>query len=138
MRVGTDELGWRYNAWFKRKGWGSHAGPMGWAGWVRRREWVRLRCIKPEEKLLEVLADQRDEKASGEQGSLQGILQSDDLQDNARELSRILGRIKLDRQKLGLWERWLRDIDGRRQERLETIIADEAAVGGCELRVGSY
>ena len=110
---------------------------MGWAGWVRRREWVRLRCIKPEEKLLEVPADQRDEKASGEQGSLKGILQSDDLQDNARELSRILGRIKLDRQKLGLWERWLRDIDGPSKERLETIIADEAAVGGCELRYGS-
>lgn len=57
MCIGIDELGWRYNVWFRKKGWSSYVGNLGWWGWVRRREWVRLRvrkfCRKEEDKLLE-------------------------------------------------------------------------------------
>lgn len=47
MRRNTDEQGWRYNLWFHTKGWRSHAGRLNWWGWVRRREWVRLRGLLP-------------------------------------------------------------------------------------------
>ncbi|ORX36595.1 hypothetical protein BD324DRAFT_608719 [Kockovaella imperatae] len=50
MKNGTDEAGWRYNVWFKKTGWRSHAGSLGANGYVRRREWVRLRCLPMEEE----------------------------------------------------------------------------------------
>jgi hypothetical protein len=48
MRTQTDEQGWEYNLWFHRASWRSHPGHLNWWGWVRRREWVRLRSLVPE------------------------------------------------------------------------------------------
>ncbi|GHJ84607.1 hypothetical protein NliqN6_1009 [Naganishia liquefaciens] len=39
----TDEHGWEYNWIFKSGGWHAHVNKVGWAGWVRRRKWTRLR-----------------------------------------------------------------------------------------------
>lgn len=47
MRLDADEQGFRYNLWFHRRGWRSHAGRLNWWGWVRRREWMRLRVLLP-------------------------------------------------------------------------------------------
>lgn len=51
MRLDADEQGFRYNLWFHRRGWRSHAGRLNWWGWVRRREWMRLRVLLPSTKL---------------------------------------------------------------------------------------
>lgn len=51
MRLDADEQGFRYNLWFHRRGWRSHAGRLNWWGWVRRREWLRLRVLLPSTKL---------------------------------------------------------------------------------------
>lgn len=47
MRADADEQGFRYNLWFHRRGWRPHAGRLNWWGWVRRREWMRLRVLLP-------------------------------------------------------------------------------------------
>jgi hypothetical protein len=48
MRTQTDEQGWEYNLWFHKRSWRAHPGHFNWWGWVRRREWVRLRALVPE------------------------------------------------------------------------------------------
>lgn len=48
MRTQTDEQGWEYNLWFHKSSWRAHPGHLNWWGWVRRREWVRLRQLVPE------------------------------------------------------------------------------------------
>lgn len=45
----TDERGWEYNYFFRRRGWGSKVGRLGWGGWVRRRMWIRLRMLDEED-----------------------------------------------------------------------------------------
>ncbi|CED85639.1 Peroxin/Dysferlin domain [Phaffia rhodozyma] len=42
----TDEKGWEYNSIFQPHGWHCSLPWHGWKGWVRRREWIRLR-VKP-------------------------------------------------------------------------------------------
>lgn len=63
MRADADEQGFRYNLWFHRRGWRPHAGPLNWWGWVRRREWMRLRVLLPSTPVeKEVDAIEGDEK----------------------------------------------------------------------------
>lgn len=60
MRLDADEQGFRYNLWFHRRGWRPHAGRLNWWGWVRRREWLRLRVLLPSttlEKEVDVIED---------------------------------------------------------------------------------
>lgn len=42
----TDEHGWEYNWIFKSGGWHSHVNRLGWAGYVRRRKWTRIRELR--------------------------------------------------------------------------------------------
>ncbi|WWC70042.1 uncharacterized protein I206_103986 [Kwoniella pini CBS 10737] len=139
MRTGTDELGWRYNAWFKKKGWSSHSGVLGWGGWVRRREWIRLRGvdIRKDHSQIKINEEERD-KLERKGKTLEDILIHDDIEENVQDILVCMGKINLDRQRLELWERWLAhlkqndDNDGNRK-RLIDICEDEKAVSTVHL-----
>ncbi|TYJ54105.1 hypothetical protein B9479_005201 [Cryptococcus floricola] len=128
MREGTDELGWRYNAWFKKQGWKSHAGNMGWLGWVRRREWVRLRRVRERTKVGPDMPDsalqaERREKKLGE------VLSGSKAQ-NVCNILKAFGSLTLDRERLELWQKWLdrSKKDSETWARMEAICQDEEAV----------
>ncbi|WWC89271.1 uncharacterized protein L201_004192 [Kwoniella dendrophila CBS 6074] len=142
MRTGTDELGWRYNAWFKKKGWSSHSGNLGWWGWVRRREWIRLRSIgtdpnqiggqKPNELITKELEEREKLEKKGDR--LKDVLTAkDDVKQNVLEILTVMGKISLDRQRLELWKKWLEhenktnNRNGIYWTRLEQICNDEQA-----------
>ena len=130
MKTGTDEGGWRYNAWFRRKGWKAHAGTAGWGGWVRRREWVRLRAVKVDKEVKRVVEDE-DEEADGvmgeEGGKGKGKGDVPRLGEKGVEvLLKRMGRMLVDREKLDAWERWLKD-DGFR-DTAQSLLADSEAV----------
>jgi hypothetical protein len=131
MRTGTDEMGWRYNAWFKNKGWRSKAGTAGWGGWVRRREWIRLR---------RAVADEGDEADTRPRGLLEGHHVH---RKKPRSLEEVMGNgekadlwamvkeietVSLDREKLEIWETWLAGIDGDTKRRLQALIDDPSSV----------
>jgi hypothetical protein len=128
MRTGTDEMGWRYNAWFKQKGWRSKAGSAGWGGWVRRREWVRLRRAVPddgkdEEDTRPKIAEESVEKRK--RGGLGQVMESDDgLLAIVKEVETVL----LDREKLEMWENWLASVDDRAKDRLQEMLEDPQSV----------
>lgn len=131
MRTGTDEMGWRYNAWFKNKGWRSKAGTAGWGGWVRRREWIRLR---------RAVADEGDEEDTRPRGLLE---EHHDNRKKPRTLKEVMGdgenadlwamvkeieTVSLDREKLEVWNKWLEGIDGDTRRRLQALIDDPSSV----------
>ena len=116
MRTGTDESGWRYNGWFKHGGWKSHAGAIGWNGWARRREWVRLRCIVPTINL--------DEQQSNRQ--VTGDLTFKEVVDGGvGEIVKVVGGIPLDRAKLDTWRVWLDKSDEWDRRKLQDVLNDE-------------
>lgn len=130
MRTGTDELGWRYNGVFKKHGWSSKAGPGGWGGWVRRREWVRLRCVKPQirEAIHEVSErDDDGERRGGQARGLKEIL-GDDQDGGIWSLVKELEKVSLDREKLQMWNDWFGDVDGDTRQRVQSIINNPASV----------
>jgi hypothetical protein len=122
MRTGSDELGWRYNAWFKNKGWQAYAGHMGWGGWVRRREWIRLRCLSAPENLLETPMQGALHISADE------VMCSDEVMQNVDSVSKALGHVSLDRQKLEMWKSWAQDGGQRSKRRLQDVFRDAEAV----------
>ena len=139
MRTGADESGWRYNGWFRKKGWKSHAGPAGFNGWVRRREWVRLRGILPPKEDSDSLLEMENEKykekedEKGEVGdkyeakSLKEVLGGEE--DEADEvLLKLMGQIPLDRERLHRWEAWLDKSDEEDKRVLTEYIATPESV----------
>ncbi|WRT66422.1 uncharacterized protein IL334_003378 [Kwoniella shivajii] len=132
MRTGTDESGWRYNAWFKKKGWSSHAGPVGWGGWVRRREWIRLRAVGVDSVDGEGTAIIRDGREKVEQNGkhLKDVMRSEEIKPNVLEVLVVMGRLRLDRQRIELWSKWLENEkkDSNAWKRLEMTCSDEHAV----------
>ncbi|WVF71512.1 hypothetical protein IAT40_006318 [Kwoniella sp. CBS 6097] len=133
MRVGTDEAGWRYNAWFKKTGWSSHAGPVGWGGWVRRREWVRLRFLAPKQLDGAGMPDLAGrEKVEGVPRSLSEVLRSENVEENVQNVLRATAKMGLDRQRLETWSKWLdkasKEREGQAWKRLEELCNDEKAV----------
>ncbi|WWC94201.1 hypothetical protein V866_001041 [Kwoniella sp. B9012] len=128
MRTGTDELGWRYNAWFRPKGWSSHSGPLGWGGWVRRREWIRLRAVGvTETKLVDMQGREKIEKKGDK---LKDVLGSEEVDENVQGILVVMGKIGLDRQRLTLWKKWLEKEKKESEywKRLEVLCGDEQAV----------
>jgi hypothetical protein len=130
MRTGTDEMGWRYNAWFKQKGWRSKAGRAGWWGWVRRREWVRLRSLTPRRKEGEDETqgdpvEARRKKASPTLGQL---LCAKEDEEALLAVVRELDLVSLDREKLEIWERWLGGMDKETHGRLQAFLDLEPSV----------
>jgi hypothetical protein len=134
MLPGTDEMGWRYNAWFKMRGWRSKAGTAGWGGWVRRREWMRLRRA-----IARDTSDEEDTRASdtedeaqngkGRSKSLKQVLGSGP--DADRDLVAMIKEIetvRLDREKLEIWKRWLDDLDVNSRYRLQELLDDAESV----------
>ena len=119
MRPGTDESGWRYNYWFKSNGWKSHAGLAGWGGWVRRREWVRLRCLNPEEEVLD--GPKEPELDVGPHQSLGQVMKKNEVDGIVKALS----KLALDRQKLETWDVWLKEASQDEKDKLERILSDE-------------
>ncbi|WVQ99463.1 hypothetical protein IAU59_006598 [Kwoniella sp. CBS 9459] len=135
MRVGTDEAGWRYNAWFKKTGWSSHAGPVGWGGWVRRREWVRLRFLPPRERKETDMPNlAAREKAEGVPRNLAELMCSDEVKENVQNVLRSMAKMGLDRQRLETWSNWLEKANNDREsptwKRLEGLCANDQAVSG--------
>jgi hypothetical protein len=117
MKTGTDEGGWRYNAWFRKKGWKPHAGTAGWAGWVRRREWVRLRSVKQEREL-----QKHDDEAHGAVSAA-----PPDVSERPVEaVLTAMGRMMVDREKLAAWDKWLQDDVFR--DRVVPLFDDSEAV----------
>ncbi|WWD17251.1 hypothetical protein CI109_101689 [Kwoniella shandongensis] len=140
MRTGTDELGWRYNAWFKKKGWSSHAGPLGWGGWVRRREWVRLRYVVPRAKMEQGdgkvdLSDRENVEKKAKK--LEEVLESNDKVENVASVLSAMGKLSVDRERLEVWGRWLDKAkkDSEAWKRLEELCSDDQAVGVRSLQV---
>lgn len=140
MKVGTDEDGWRYNAWFKQKGWRNHAGPAGWWGWVRRREWVRLRTVRPmghgEEREVDETR-QGEGKADGKGSSkrearldMEKVLMQAKKDDGPGAVLHAMSSISLDREKLAWWEAGLSKADGREEvrHRIQEMLDDEDIV----------
>lgn len=121
MRTGTDEGGWRYNCWFRGKGWKSHAGMAGWAGWVRRREWVRLRTLAAEEKVLEPPMEPEEV----EPGERLHVLLDEKGVDG---VIKALAKLPLDRKKMETWERWLEKGDEEDKRKLQMALDDSEAV----------
>ena len=134
MKNGTDESGWSYNVWFRKGGWRSHAGPMSANGYVRRREWVRLRCLRsdastgPTGPEGEEVPQPRVEVRPVLEDLKQAWGQSSDL----RQVVRVLSAVQLDRIKLEEMEGWLRSMtdeqsEGRRDalQKLRRVLEDE-------------
>lgn len=143
MRTGTDENGWRYNAWFKSSGWKSHSGTAGWGGWVRRREWVRLRCRKPKEHAGDPSQKPREDVTGGEDGastdhdankandseskaSTHSQAQLDPL--DPEEMIKTMGKMPLDRTKLDSWKSWLDEADPSAKSRLQSVLNEDETV----------
>jgi hypothetical protein len=134
MRLGTDEAGWKYNAWFRGRGWRSHAGPAGWWGWVRRREWVRLRRMKQKEEVLQVdeaakveRLEREDESSEDDSADrLDKALQESEGGEDVGELVgavlRVMGTIPLDR---------LGKVDDKSKVKLQDVLDEPRAVGRC-------
>lgn len=141
MRLGTDEAGWKYNAWFRRGGWKSHAGPAGWWGWVRRREWVRLRRMKQKEEVLQVdeaakveRLEREDESGEDEtvdrlDKALRESEDGGDVGELVRAVLRVMGTIPLDRRKMEVWEVWLGKVDDKNKGKLQAVLDEPRAVG---------
>ncbi|KZO93559.1 hypothetical protein CALVIDRAFT_540016 [Calocera viscosa TUFC12733] len=49
----VQEDGFEYNWWFRRKGWRPRIGFWSSGAYVRRRRWMRLRCLTPPEPISE-------------------------------------------------------------------------------------
>jgi hypothetical protein len=126
MRMGTDEGGWKYNAWFRKEGWRSHSGALGWWGWVRRREWVRLRCIRGKEAVREVHLEGREESDGATE--LKAVMREEGVAARVAGLVRVMGKVPLDRRKLKLWENWVEHADEKARVRLQEVLQDPGAV----------
>lgn len=89
---------------------------------MRRREWVRLRCFKPEE---EVLPEPKEPEGNVEAAETLGeLLQEDRGVDG---IVKAMGKIPLDRRKIETWKRWLDEDKDR--EKLQNALHDDEAVG---------
>ncbi|BEJ13040.1 hypothetical protein CspHIS471_0302140 [Cutaneotrichosporon sp. HIS471] len=117
MRLDTDHQGWRYNLWFHTRQWAPHPGRFNWWGWVRRREWVRLRALLPPE----VEPREVDEEVK-EPGTLDEVLNSDHPVAN---IARNLASQALDREKLALWERWVSEGSAVARHRIAELFEDQ-------------
>lgn len=114
---------------FRGKGWKDHAGVMGWGGWVRRREMVRLRGTKAEEPKgrAEGVGDEERGKTWPSR-SLKGLILGDEVDGDVERVLRSLGRVPLDRRKLDTWRRWLEEDDEDGHQKLQTVLNDQEAV----------
>jgi hypothetical protein len=121
MRTGTDEGGWRYNAWFRGTGWKSHAGAAGWGGWVRRREWVRLRTLAVEEQVPEAPIEPEDVDPGEQLHVLLG-------EKGVDGVIKALSKVPLDRKKMETWEKWLDKGGEEDRKKLQSALDDEDAV----------
>ena len=130
MKPGTDEGGWKYNSIFRRTGWKAHAGALGWGGWVRRREWVRMRSLTVggEEKEDDGCgaATERDEEEETEPQKALGEVMS--AGRGVDGVVKALGRCSLDRKKLDTWRKWLNEGKDEEKQALQDALQDEAAV----------
>ncbi|CAK9782603.1 hypothetical protein CC85DRAFT_284029 [Cutaneotrichosporon oleaginosum] len=117
MRLDTDQQGWRYNLWFHTTQWAPHPGRLNWWGWVRRREWVRLRALLPPEPEPKEVEEEVDEP-----GSLDDVLATERPVAN---MIRYLAAYALDREKLALWERWVGESSADARHRLADIVEDK-------------
>lgn len=129
MRHDTDQQGWRYNLWFHTGSWTPHPGRLNWWGWVRRREWVRLRALlppEPEEDMEETERRQRDEML-GAPDSLDQVLDS---KRPVANMTRYLAAHTLDREKLALWEKWMGESSAEGRHKLSEIFEDPGKVRG--------
>ena len=129
MRNGTDENGWRYNVVFKKNGWRSHAGPGGVNGYVRRREWVRLRCLSPalEVRTAAVAPELPTEPKTVKTPEMSEVwLRGESLV----EILRIVNVDQLDRIKLERWRDFIHAISGneRQKDRFQALLSDEDEV----------
>lgn len=129
MRTGTDEMGWRYNAWFKKKGWRSKAGTAGWWGWVRRREWVRLRRLMPGKSAEDEDTRVDDpEPRQKKNSTLRQIIGNREDEEALLAIGKELKGVSLDREKLAIWERWLDDVDSDLKKRVQVFLDEPHSV----------
>ena len=121
MRTGTDEGGWRYNYWFRSNGWKTSPGSAGWGGWVRRREWVRLRTLAADDEVLEPPAEPEKVDPGEELHVLMG-------EGGVDKVVKALSKEPLDRTRLETWERWLEKGHDADKRKLQTALDDDETV----------
>lgn len=124
MRLDTDHQGWRYNLWFHTRGWASHPGRLNWWGWVRRREWVRLRALLPPEEGDD---GNEQEKQAPVPKTLDEVL---GVQRPVANMMRFLAVYALDREKLAVWEGWMKKGSAGARHRLADLFEDREKVSG--------
>ncbi|KAL1411567.1 hypothetical protein Q8F55_002531 [Vanrija albida] len=121
MRSDTDEQGWRYNLWFQKKGWRQHSGRLNWWGWVRRREWVRLRALIP--SAGDDLDDDTYAVPVEEPPDMLSTLMAG--KDPAIEIVRKLVTYPLDRERLSVWTKWLDSASDETKKEFAGLIKDQ-------------
>lgn len=124
MRHDTDQQGWRYNLWFHTSRWAPHPGRLNWWGWVRRREWVRLRALLPAEP-----EPKEVEEEVHEPGTLDEVLKTERPVAN---MTRYLAGYALDREKLALWERWVAEGSAEARHTLADLFEDQEKVSAMQ------
>ncbi|KAL7421641.1 hypothetical protein Q5752_003410 [Cryptotrichosporon argae] len=117
MREGTDDGGWRYNYVFRKRGWKAYAGGLGWGGWCRRREWVRLRAKVGE---VEHKAPVQLRARHGHGQARLGV--QGDEEEVVDAITRAMGSVTLDRERVELWGRWLRDARHEDKARMRDVL----------------
>ena len=130
MKPGTDEGGWKYNSIFRRTGWKAHAGTLGWGGWVRRREWVRMRSLtvggeEKEDDGCGARSAINEEEETEPQKALKEVMSAGHGVDG---VVKALGRCSLDRKKLDTWKRWLDEGQDEEKQALQDALQAEDAV----------
>lgn len=131
MRSNTDEQGWRYNLWFHQKGWKQHSGLLNWWGWVRRREWVRLRALIPSPD-----DESDDESYDGPVEEPPDVLSTlISGKDPATDIVKRLVVYPLDRERLEAWTKLLDGANDETKKKFAAQIEDHDTVSGPQYRL---
>jgi hypothetical protein len=96
---------------------------------VRRREWVRLRGIVPVQTGGDDDPSTQREEAKGGDG-LSEVMAFDEVERNLVAVEKALGRYALDREKLEVWDGWLKRADLEAKRQLRAVLDDAECVSG--------
>lgn len=137
MRSATDEQGWEYNLWFNKAHWRAFPMRLNWWGWVRRRQWLRLRALVPGQHSKEVeLEDDEfvEDEAEGEDGQPADVVVYKSLHDFLAQsnpgMSMIfyLATFPLDREKQAAWTKMVSGADDGDRDKLKKLLKDNGQV----------
>ncbi|KAF8310253.1 hypothetical protein DL93DRAFT_2084624 [Clavulina sp. PMI_390] len=103
--------GFEYNWWFKKSGWRPAPGTLSTAGWVRRRQWVRL-MMRPAQPLNNDVAQDEEESDTPEPSTPYSpfpdpFTWSDNPDENWLRAHVVLRDLQTDGRRIAMWREWL-------------------------------